>query len=91
MASLPKVAVNWDRSAKREVKVLPPEKQKPKKKLKTTRKPVIPIDQEPDFEEVVFKTPPLTPPPPPAQPSPAKMPDYVKDEEFWSFFDQPVP
>ncbi|XP_067673062.1 uncharacterized protein [Haliotis asinina] len=88
LASLPKAVVNWDRSATRPVPEKPTQQKlkprpKPKKPEPVVEKPATPL------EVIEFKTPPITPPPAPA---PAPMPEkFEKDDEFWKFFDQPMP
>ena len=85
--SLPKATANWDRTATRPAKA--PDKPQPKVKPKTRAKPQPKVEKEKE-EEVIFVTPPLTPPP--AQPDIVEMPStFKRDDEFWEFFDQPVP
>ncbi|KAK3778391.1 hypothetical protein RRG08_049237 [Elysia crispata] len=85
--SLPKATINWDRSATRTVKV--PDKPTPKSKPKIKPKPQEKVQKETE-EEIIFVTPPLTPPP--AQPDIVEIPStFKRDDEFWEFFDQPIP
>ena len=86
--SLPKAAVTWDRRAVRTAK--PPDKPPPKPKPRARPRPQVKGQGEKAEEEVVFVTPPLTPPPP--QPDFVQVdPGFQRDDEFWQFFDQPVP
>ncbi len=97
-ASRPKPKVNWDRNAKREKVVpaqVPKAKPKPKPKVKkeeTPKEPSIPNANDMVFEDIEFKTPPLTPlatlPPPVAA---APVPDYMEKDDFWDFYDNPLP
>ena len=90
-SNLKKFDANWDRNATRSAPqptaVKPPPKSKPKPKPK--QKPAEVPDPQDATPELVFVTPPMTPPLVP-------HPEYVdpnkneKDEEFWKFFDQPI-
>lgn len=63
--------------------------EKPKQKAanKTKKKAVV---KDSGFEDVVFKTPPLTPPPPAAPPEPLVPAKKVeKDDAFWEFYNKP--
>lgn len=85
--NLPKATVNWDRSATRPAKV--PDKLQPRTKPKPKPK-FQENEQTPSKEEIVFVTPPLTPPP--VEPDIVEMPSkFKRDDEFWEFFDQPLP
>ncbi|GFR66270.1 hypothetical protein ElyMa_000224200 [Elysia marginata] len=87
--SLPKARVTWDRTATRPAKA--PDKPLPKPKPKSKPKPQPQEKAQKDTEEeIVFVTPPLTPPPP--QSDIVEMPSaFKRDDEFWEFFDQPIP
>ena len=84
----PKFTVNWDRDAKRPPP--PPKPKEPKPKPRPRPKPPKVSTPPMVFEDIEFKTPPLTPPPalPPAPPPANKMDD---DEDFWEFYNQGVP
>ena len=90
--SRPQLHPNWDRGAKRPPPVPKQKEMKPKAKpsIKHTKREVNTkkVSSSP-FEEVVFKTPPLTPPPP--KPDLVKKPSYTRDDAFWEFYDQDVP
>ena len=79
----PVVTANWDRNAKREPKQtqLPQPKPKPKPKPKQPAKTKLPKENLP---EVVFVTPPVTPPPPTDKIKPKA--DFKRDEEFWNLY-----
>ncbi|XP_061182112.1 uncharacterized protein LOC133190472 isoform X1 [Saccostrea echinata] len=80
--NLPKAEANWNRNAAPKPKPAPnPTKQKPVKK-KPTQKQENPA--KPEFEEVVFETPPITPPP---DQGTVKLAP-TKDNEFWDFYDK---
>ncbi|GFO12900.1 hypothetical protein PoB_003940500 [Plakobranchus ocellatus] len=84
---LPKAAVTWDRNATRTIKA--PDKPQPKAKWKNKSKPQEKVQQGKE-EEIIFVTPPLTPPL--AQPDIVEAPStFKRDDEFWEFFDQPLP
>ena len=92
--NLPKATVNWNRNAKREKPaapeiIKPKAKTKPKKQAKDDAK----VTNENDivFEDIEFKTPPLTPPIVHQKPPVAKMPGYMEDDDFWDFYDNPLP
>ncbi|ESO84133.1 hypothetical protein LOTGIDRAFT_229627 [Lottia gigantea] len=91
--SIPKQIVTWDRSATRTKP--PPQIQPVQQPRKRQQRPkpspkVEEIIRSPLEDEYVFKTPPLTPPP--VLPSPEKLPEnFQKDDDFWEFFDQPIP
>ncbi len=96
-ASRPKAKVNWDRNAKREKVVpaqVPKQKTKPKPKVKKEeppKDPPVPNANDMVFEDIEFKTPPLTPPvtlPPPVA---AMKPEYMEKDDFWEFYDNPLP
>lgn len=90
--AIPKLTANWDRSAKRPV-VLMPKTPNPKPQTKQKSKKPANVDDKPtsqDGDEIVFVTPPLTPPPPPPEDPVVLSKDFKKDEEFWSFYDQPT-
>jgi hypothetical protein len=80
----PKAQPNWDRNAPRPMPPAKPNtsKKKPKVKQKSKhRKKPEPVP----FENVEFKTPPLTPPV--AKLEPVKS-EVKKDNEFWDFYDK---
>ena len=83
-----KFSANWDRTAKRPPPVVEPQV-RPKPKPKPSPKPkggtVSPLQND-----IVFVTPPMTPPLPPPEILAAPA-DVKKDDEFWKFFDQQVP
>ena len=94
--SLPKATVNWDRNAKREKPAQPePQNTKPKAKTKLKKEAKddtkVPNASDIVFEDIEFKTPPLTPPPVYQKPPVAKMPGYMEDDDFWDFYDNPLP
>ena len=85
--SQPKFSANWDRSAKRPPAPVVREEPKPKPKPRPKQKPK---PATPPTPEIVFVTPPLTPPP--APPEIVELPkEFQKDDDFWNFFDQSVP
>ena len=91
--SQPTFTANWERGQTRTItqptRPAPPKsKPRPKPKPKSKAKaPAAESTGDPFFEEIEFKTPPVTPPPKPL--SPAKLPATVeRDEEFWAFYDQ---
>lgn len=89
----PKLAVNWDRTAKRELKPAPaPAPAQTKKPKKPTNKKAEAGKQnlgDVELEDIEFKTPPLTPPSkPPERIHVAKS--VAKDDDFWDFYDQPT-
>ncbi|XP_060071834.1 uncharacterized protein LOC132551671 [Ylistrum balloti] len=86
LSSMPKAERNWEKGSTSKPKPKndpPPSKPKPKpKKPPTKTKP-----DEPALEEIVFKTPPITPPPP--QPEKVTLaPKNERDNEFWDFYDK---
>ena len=89
----PKPAVNWDRTAKRELKPAPaPAPAQAKKPKKPTNKKSEAGKQslgDVQLEDIEFKTPPLTPPPKPPEKIPAAK-NVAKDDDFWDFYDQPT-
>ena len=93
--SLPKLTVNWDRNAKREKPVAvvpenkPKAKTKPKKENKNDPKP--PNANDILFEDTEFKTPPLSPPIVHQNPPVAKKPSYMEEDDFWDFYEKPLP
>ena len=87
--SQPKLQPNWDRDAKRPPPVIQPEQNKPKLKPKRPKEKKNKDDVV--FEDVVFVTPPLTPPPPPLKTPPKPAPEFTRDDAFWKFYDQPLP
>ncbi len=93
-ATLPKFSVTWDRSAARPVVRLSKPEPKPRPRPRPRpRQQKPPPEPEPPREptpEIVFVTPPLTPPP--APPEIVELPqEFQRDDDFWQFFDQPVP
>ena len=95
-ATRPKFQANWDRNAKREP--APPTKPKPKAKPKLRPLKKDPkqgsshniIENDIVFEDIEFKTPPLTPLYKPPPPPPAEA-IQGKDDDFWDFYDQGLP
>jgi len=88
--NLTKPSANWDRSAKRQVVSAPQPTAKTKSKPKKPKPKEEKVDPFADEPEVVFVTPPLTPPAPPPYQEEASN-EFKKDDEFWKFFDQPIP
>ena len=81
--SKPTLTANWDRNAKREPKPPPQpkaDKPKPKPAQKAKAKPI----EEP-APQVVFETPPVTPPPAPAERIVPKK-EFKRDDEFWDLY-----
>lgn len=83
---MPKAERNWEKgSAARPKPKTATEPPKPKPKPK--KQPPKSKPEEPAFEEIVFKTPPITPPPP--QPEKVTLaPKQERDQEFWDFYNK---
>ena len=88
IARVPTQTANWDRSAKRS---LPPPKPPPKKpKTKPQKRPSkVPSKAAESLPDIEFKTPPLSPPRKSSKDLVA-VPEYTKDDDFWSFYNQDV-
>lgn len=84
-ASQPKAARNWE-PGNGGAKTKPPtvSKPKPQQKKKPPGKPKEQKQEEPAFEDVIFETPPVTPPPEKVHLAPKKE----KDSEFWDYYDK---
>ena len=79
----PKAKANWDRNAKAPPKPIlkdtaKAKQKKPPPKTKETK------PSEPEFEDIKFVTPPVTPPPEKIK----LAPKAGKDNEFWDFYEK---
>ncbi|XP_033744831.1 uncharacterized protein LOC117330545 isoform X1 [Pecten maximus] len=86
LSSMPKAERNWEKgsTSKPKPKTAPVQ---PKPKPKPKKQPTKSKPEEPAFEEIVFKTPPITPPPP--QPEKVALaPKKERDQEFWDLYDK---
>lgn len=85
--SNPKYGRNWEKGvvSKPKPKAEPPP---PKPQPKQKKSPPKSKPEEPALDDIVFKTPPVTPPPP--QPEKVTLaPKNENDKEFWDFYDKP--
>ncbi len=88
-ATLKRYQPNWDRNEKRPPPQPKPPQSKPNPKPK---KKSVPLKIGMLIEDIEFLTPPLTPLQPLEKPPIfGTGEDAMKDEEFWDFYDQPLP